>query len=551
MRFRPVHRMFARMAARRWLAVAVCGFIALVVSISFSMLRWPLPQVHDEFSYLLAADTFSQGRLTNPTHPCWEHFESFHILLRPTYSSKYPPAQGLFLALGQVLTGAAIVGVRLEVALGAASICWMLQGWMRPRWALFGGLLAALHYGVHGGIDPSTMLYSWSQSYWGGGPAMIGGSLVVGALPRLAAGPRFGTSVGLGIGVVLLANSRPFEGGLLSVASAAWLVGACNRDREVSLGAVVRRVALPVGLVIAPVALAMGEYNRQVTGSRFVMPYSIYETTYNPVPIFALWQETRPVPVYRHATLREFFTSWCLDQWSEQQSFSGWTFYHAHRLRILWTFFVGPLILPFLMIPAVLRRPGAAFSAFVCLLVVAAHLTTVGVQPHYAAPVFACYMLLIVEGVRRLRTQRFGSFRVGRWLVRLTFTTLLIRLGLSAFTWYAASPGWEADRHRIESSLMASGDRHLVIVRYGPGHDFHAEWVYNSADIDASSVVWAREMDASRNERLLAYFQSRRAWLLESDEQPPRLTPYRIGAPFLEAGVDLKSTPSPLPASGD
>jgi hypothetical protein len=101
--------------------------------------------VHDEFSYLLAADTFAHWRLTNPPHPLWMHFESMHVLQRPTYQSKFPPGQGLALAAGQVLTGAPIVGAWLASAAACIAVAWMLRPVLPLPWALFGGLLAASH----------------------------------------------------------------------------------------------------------------------------------------------------------------------------------------------------------------------------------------------------------------------------------------------------------------------------------------------------------------------------------------------------------------------
>jgi len=83
-----------------------------------------------------------------------------------------------------------------------------------------------------------------------------------------------------------------------------------------------------------------------------------------------------------------------------------------------------------------------------------------------------------------------------------------------------------SDRARILAQLQQEPGMHLVIVRYSATHQLGLDWVYNRADIDASKVVWARDMGRDQNSELLKYFHGRRIWLAEPDLTPARLSVY-------------------------
>ncbi len=218
-------------------AVALCALLGTVLPAAFGLIKGiPEPQVHDEFSYLLAADTFAHGRLTNPTPDLPEFFEAEHVLLVPTYMSKFPPGQGVALAMGQVLLGHPIWGVWLSFGCFAASLCWMLQAWTSKGWAFAITALAIVSLGLN---------TYWTQSYWGGTIAACGGALLFGGMRRTLCHARLGASLLMALGVVVLAASRPFEGALACVPVAAviswWLIA---RPGE-RLPAKIKRWALP------------------------------------------------------------------------------------------------------------------------------------------------------------------------------------------------------------------------------------------------------------------------------------------------------------------
>ena len=67
--FTPIERIGSRFALKKGLCVALFSLAAILLRLAFLGIdHLPVPLVHDEFSYLLAGDTFAHGRLGNPPH---------------------------------------------------------------------------------------------------------------------------------------------------------------------------------------------------------------------------------------------------------------------------------------------------------------------------------------------------------------------------------------------------------------------------------------------------------------------------------------------------
>src|SRR5260370_188753 len=299
----------------------------------------PAPSIHDEFSYLLAADTFAHGRLTNPPHPMWLSFETFHVNMWPTYASKYPPAQGMALAVGQLL-GHPWLGVLLSVG----AMWWMLEGWFRAEWALLGGLLAGVRFG--------SFSY-WINSYWGGAVAGIGGALALGALPLIRRTRRARYAVLLGIGVAILANSRPLEGLIFTIPIFVWLTYWLLWNDEVPLSTKMRQAVLPLAVVLALAGGWIVYYNWRVTGNPALFPYVLNQRTYETEPLFLL-QSARPKHPYNNAQLNLFYNPWTRSQyhrsWADIQRATNSKFHSSWA-----TFFASFCVLPAFMPPLVVQ----------------------------------------------------------------------------------------------------------------------------------------------------------------------------------------------------
>jgi hypothetical protein len=525
--FRASWRGLSQIARRRALAVVLVGVLAMAANAAVSLLvHMPEPRDEDEFSYLLAADTFSRGRLTNPTHPMWVHFETFHIIHQPTYQSKYPPGQGLMLALGQVIGGHPIVGVWISTGVLGAAICWMLQAWLPPRWALLGGLVAAAHPGI---------LLKWGDGYWGGAVAAIGGALVFGALRRIVRRPRVHDALIMGAGLVILANSRPYEGLIASVPVAAallvWMLGKNGPAFRVSL----TRIALPIFIMLIATAVWIGYYNFRVVGEPLRMPYLVHHATYQMWPLF-LWQNAGSEPTYRHKALREFYVDYMRGVYMGAQSVPSFLRKSVDRIKRLWNFYLGLLLtVPLITLRWVLRNRWMLFALLTCSLMIGALQLHTYLNVYHQAPITALVFALVLQAMRQLRVWRWQGRPTGRFVVRailLIFVASLV-VSLAQKLTVKSEHEWSQERRRILAQLEQDGRRHLVIVRYGPKFSKYSrskeeEWVYNEADIDGAKVIWSREMDAAQNRKLLDYFNDRQVWLLEvkGDQSPLQLLPH-------------------------
>jgi hypothetical protein len=545
--FETLERNLGRLARRRGLSVVVVGLAALALrAVLLPILPIPAPGVPDEFCYLLLSDTFAHGRLTNPSNPMWVHFETLHVLWQPTYTSKYWPAQGLFMAVGQVLMGHPFWGVWLSVGIMCAAITWMLQAWVGERWALLGGFLAVIRF--------ASFNY-WDNSYWGGAVAAIGGALVLGALPRMKQQHRVRNALLMGLGFAILANSRPYEGLFFGIPVAVAVLVWLWKLKRPELGRVMRHAMVPLLAVLALTVVAMGYYFWRTTGNPFTPPYTAYQRQYASTPMFP-WMPLKPAPTYRHALMREnYMKAWSMHQYRQTHTLEGHLALEVVNIFFFWAFYLGPLFtLPLVLALVYLPRdfswksisPETRFLLLVLGVTLFGEALPMWYSPHYSAPITCVVLSLVLVAMRRVLRWQPGGKPAGVFVTRaipaigMFLLVLVVGAGITRWppalanpdrgllTWCSRTP-ISTERPAIRAKLDRQPGYQLVIVKQSDSSKNPLfDWVYNRADLESAKIIWAGDMGPAKNQELIRYYKDRRVWLLYADKQPAELVPYSV-----------------------
>lgn len=501
-------------ARRPWLAASLIALLPLLIRIAV-LSRWPIPEakILDEFSYLYAADTFASGRLANPTHPHWPFFETVYVLSQPVMASKYPPAQGLVLAAGQVLLGDPWYGVWLSCGAMAAAFYWMLLAWLPRVWALGAGLWFALY---------TALLTDWMNSYWGGAVAATAGAVLLGAFGRIRRRPpaRLAAALGAlyGLAWTVLVNARPYEGGVVLGLSLAALLWRQSPPRSVWVGAALT-LAAGAGLTMF--------YNQRITGSPFKLPYMLHDEQYAYVPPFWM-QPMKQKPAYRQPVIANAFLHDEI-RYQELREWKGWLHKAKQWLRTIQFYGPWPVAVPGLFAALWLARtrrygPLVAIAGigFFCLNLTVFHFA------HYAAPFAGLIVLFLVLGWRLL------AVGVPHRHAAAVFVALAAYGSLSALQTFRVSLMPLANiyighfRYAMEQQLAGDLDEHVIFVTHPRVlKEIDPTWVYNKANLDEAKTVWAADFGDAENQKLLAYYPTRTAWRLDLDDRTLTLQPYR------------------------
>lgn len=482
------------------------GLVSMGIAAYFG---WDLaqlpPLLHDEYSYLVQAETFRAGRLSWPTPPAVEHFRQIHVLSADgVWASRYFPATGLwiapFLAVGiPAAAGWVAQGVTVAFIVAAASRYSM-------RAALIAGAILAT----------APFLVVFSNSYLSPHPTMMGLAIAWWAFQEsfIARSRTCAVITGVAMGWAFLA--RPLTAAAIGAPWALYALGQLAQSRS-------RPVVLAMSLAFAPAPMLLAAYNHSLTGSPWVTPYGEYTALYTPSHVFGFYNKTRGLGERTFATIVPY------DDWVEELTLAravGVTIDRWESAAIWMGGLVPTLILAFL---SLLLLPSLGNAGLLPLL------SVVGLSAAYF-PFFypgilgfsyvleGLPFLILVMSIAMARTSQ--SLRSSTQPALATCWSLLVLLVAAGNVFIAIptalAPSGELVYPRLAATERAAKEERLaadgpILILYDVdwSHDLHTTWVHNHPSF-AGPIIRAFAHD--HPDEVLQAFPGRRAFLFRNGE---------------------------------
>ena len=493
----------------------------------------PIPYIHDEQANMLGAETFSLGRLTNPSLLFPESLREIHVLSEPTRMMKYQPGTALFMALGIVAFGTAYGGIVLAIGLLIGSSYWAVKAWSNRTIAL----LIALFL-----LTAFRAPHYFMQSYWGGEVSMLGAMLMLGAYPRIFFAKQYRYHYFLMAGGVLLAITRPYEGlalllGLALHAAYLFTKSFSPQEKRHFL----RHLSMALLLIGGSYAALQAHYNHTISQHWWKLPYMAYQEQYNVTPA-TLGGGAHKEKFSTHPFLKQI-QQWEWDGYANKTIATtimgiisgGSLLLGLDRLDSLLLIAIPMCV--FLVILIYLlplywmvqaralpnqRQKLAPLCIAWLLLMMGTH-AIVGMQPHYMAVLLSVSLIMLATQLAPWLTAQPKS----RLITCMLFSAVIF-YGLLSSPTFPFYPTHIQHKENVIAQLAAS-EKSLVFVDATQEIEagiVHESWVYNAPDIEAAPVIWAWYLSPGENARLIAHYNTRKLWYIAPSSMD-RAIPYK------------------------
>jgi hypothetical protein len=463
--------------------------------------RTRFPRIHDEHAYLLQARMLADFRLWMPAHEMADFFETFHVHVKPVYTSIYFPGTALMYVPG------------------------MWIGW--PHWftsALICGLACGLIYlaatemfgGVYGWVGAlilvsSEVIRASSTSALSQVPMMVTMMVTLIAWIRWRRSQSVASAVVMGVALGLGLITRPVD----AIAMGIVLLASTVPEIVKSPRAMVRPILLATAGAIPFITLQLA-LNLGTTGRLLYSPYQMYVDLYQPGT--GLGFAGRDESMRPQTTLQQKIDLY--DGWIKSRMELHTPARAIDTAVILrFPYAIGATLGVFVLVP-LWTLGWFGLSDRRCWPVILYPVVFIGLYAltpffalWYAIPTAYAVALCAMAGLF------FACEQLQRWLGKGASAMLALLVAVSLVPIIPESRGLPDDEPGSYPSLLKFHENLPILVRKpalvlvwyetgaGVGNDPHCEVVYNYtvSDIDRANIILANDL-SERNREIIDYY---------------------------------------------